>query len=247
MFEKELEGRRLAFKSLVGSHNYNLNDELSDKDYKLFVYPHFEDLYNNTYFSLPSQVTPELDFDVHDVRKITRMWWKSNINFLEVLFSIDIEYAYGDALIADLISMRDRIARMNVPYLFHACKGMYHTKMAYLNKGTKGTMPLVKKFGYDTKQALHSYRTLDFVERFMYTDFNDFEKAIKYVGKERDEMLAFKQGAYTEDEFRKIVEEKYKKVLTYQEVYDKIPTDEDTYKIVCAYVKELTKKHLFSS
>jgi len=32
---------------LVGSHNYNLNNENSDKDYKIFVCPTFEDLYYN--------------------------------------------------------------------------------------------------------------------------------------------------------------------------------------------------------
>ena len=32
-------GRTVAFKSLVGSHNYNLNTPESDKDYKVFVLP----------------------------------------------------------------------------------------------------------------------------------------------------------------------------------------------------------------
>ena len=32
----ETGGRRLAFSALFGSHNYNLNTEKSDKDYKVF-------------------------------------------------------------------------------------------------------------------------------------------------------------------------------------------------------------------
>ena len=30
-------GRTVLFQSLVGSHNYNLNTETSDKDYKIFL------------------------------------------------------------------------------------------------------------------------------------------------------------------------------------------------------------------
>ena len=45
----ELGNRKFAFKSLVGSHNYNLNIETSDKDYKVFVFPTFDDLYFNIF------------------------------------------------------------------------------------------------------------------------------------------------------------------------------------------------------
>ena len=43
-------GRNVAFKALVGSHNYNLNTSDSDKDYKLFVIPTLDDLYFNKSF-----------------------------------------------------------------------------------------------------------------------------------------------------------------------------------------------------
>ena len=43
--------RKVVFKALVGSHNYNLNDETSDKDYKYFVLPTFDDLYTGKMFS----------------------------------------------------------------------------------------------------------------------------------------------------------------------------------------------------
>ena len=37
--------RQWLIKALVGSHNYNLNTETSDKDYKVFVLPTFNELY----------------------------------------------------------------------------------------------------------------------------------------------------------------------------------------------------------
>ena len=44
-------------KFLVGSHNYNLNTEESDKDWKVFLYPSFDNLYNNTYNTRPTTIT----------------------------------------------------------------------------------------------------------------------------------------------------------------------------------------------
>jgi len=242
------EGRKTAFKALVGSHNYNLNDETSDKDYKYFVLPTFDDLYENKMYSLPSQVSAEMDFDVHDVRKIPNLFYKSNINFVEVLYSTEIDLCLDltqkDPIYSPLpqiFAMRKKIARMNVPYFFHACVGMHYRKMSALNKGTKGTQHLVSQFGYDTKQALHAYRVLDFLERFYYNDFNDFKKAITYDGVDRDFMFSIKQGVYTEQQYRLLVAEKLEKVLTLKESYDRITTDEETYQMLKRLTKDLVR------
>ena len=37
---------------LVGSYNYNLNDKNSDKDYKVFVSPTFDDLYSGNQYTI---------------------------------------------------------------------------------------------------------------------------------------------------------------------------------------------------
>lgn len=243
------EGRKTAFKALVGSHNYNLNDETSDKDYKYFVLPTFDDLYENKMYSLPSQVSAEMDFDVHDVRKIPNLFYKSNINFVEVLYSTEIQanymgLDYVPQQINQIFAMKDKIARMNIPYFFHACMGMHFRKMSALNKGTKGTQHLISMFGYDTKQALHSYRLLDFLERFYYNDFNDFKKAITYEGLDRDFMLSIKHGAYTEQQFRLLVSEKYEKVLTLRDGYDRITTDEETYQMLKQLTRDLVRVNI---
>jgi len=248
---QEFEGRKVAFKALVGSHNYNLNDETSDRDYKFFVLPTFDDLYDNRYYSLPSQVSEELDYDVHDFRKIPQLWYKANINFLEVLYSKEVSMldwlrdwntplnvsAGIVSKINEIFAMKEEIARMNLPYLYHACKGMHFNKMSYLYKGTKGTMPLVKQFGYDTKQALHAYRVLDFIVRLHDANF-DFPTAMKYEGADRDFMLSIKQGCFSDRDFKLLVEEIMIKFLTLEEVYDRLATDEET----CRKLKELVKE-----
>ena len=47
----DIDHRIAVLKALVGSHNYNLNTESSDKDYKYFVLPTLDDLYDGTIFS----------------------------------------------------------------------------------------------------------------------------------------------------------------------------------------------------
>lgn len=81
--------RLWVFKSLVGSVNYNLHTETSDMDYKVFVIPSFDDLYFSRVYS-ESISTEEEDLEIHDIRKLDKMLYKSNVNFLEILFSEEI-------------------------------------------------------------------------------------------------------------------------------------------------------------
>lgn len=100
--EKE-SGRKVALASLVGSHNYNLNTETSDKDYKFFVFPTFEDLYKNTKY-VKSIVSDSVDYTVHDIRELPKLLWKGNINFLEVLVSQEM---YVDESLQGILNRDD--------------------------------------------------------------------------------------------------------------------------------------------
>lgn len=213
--EKYLTSKRtILFKSLVGSHNYNLNDATSDKDFKVIVAPNFEDLYLGSMFS-KQRVGNLFDIEVHDVRKLSSVWTKANINFIEILFSKDIIVnptlnKKTRELIHELFAMKQDIAKMNLKYLCNSCMGMHTQKMKLLTKGTSGTMDLVEKFGYDTKQAQHAYRVLDFLERFYKTDFLDFHGAIWYEKPDPAYKLLIdlKAGAYGIKEFLEIAEAK---------------------------------------
>ncbi|WP_236883798.1 hypothetical protein [Clostridium botulinum] len=74
---------------------------------------------------------------------------------------------------------------MNLNNLFNSCIGMHKNKINNINKKTKGTIELVKKYGYDTKQALHSYKLLDFFERYENTSFKALKKALYYKDREK--------------------------------------------------------------
>lgn len=185
----DTQGRKIVFASMFGSHNYNLNTENSDKDYKLFIYPTFDDLYTGKYFST-SVVSPDFDYDIHDIRQLPELFWKTNINFMEVLFAEEIMTFEWEPeyLIEWMLERKEDLARMNLPYLYNACVGMSLQKQKrMMGKGTESTKHLVEKYGYECKEASHAIRVLDFLLRYHNDGFCDFKRAIRY---DRDDWMA---------------------------------------------------------
>ncbi|MCR8994736.1 nucleotidyltransferase domain-containing protein [Brevibacillus laterosporus] len=215
--------RKTVLKALVGSHNYGLATPESDKDYKVFVLPTFDDLYHGKMYA--KGIVGAEDHDVHDIRKAVNLWWKSNLNFLEVLYSKQLN-SYSQE-IRTILEMKKEIVRMNLPYLYNACKGMHFEKMKRLDKATEGTEHLVEKYGYNTKEALHAYRILDFPTRFAFTDFEDFEWAMTYKGITAQRMLDIKHGEYTREQYEELVARKYAHFEKFAEVYRSMVPNEE--------------------
>lgn len=163
----------------VGSKNYNVNDHNSDDDLKTFLYPVFDDIYDNRDFT--KAYTGEVDHEFHDVRKMSMMLWKANINFIETLFPYRVETT--SELYQELVDMRDDIASMNLPYLYDACFGMYFRKMKNLDRDLNYGDVLDSDAERKQKLAKHgatAFRTLDFLERFADNGFANFESAMRY-------------------------------------------------------------------
>lgn len=199
-----MENRNVVLKALVGSHNYNLNTEESDMDYKVYVTPTFEELYNNKRFQKSIvKHTDGNDYDIHDIRKLPELLFKSNLNYLETFFSKDI--FLGSKEMQDLYDLRNDIFNINLPTLFKSCGGTFLQKMKLLPKGTEGTQHLVDMFGYDTKQAQHAYRNLNFCVRYAETDFKDVERALRYTGEDLEFMMTIKGGEFLQDNFERFV------------------------------------------
>ena len=230
-------GRTPVFKALVGSHNYNLNTPESDKDYKLFVLPTFDDLYNKKDYTQSIDSDTE-DIVTYDIRKMSHLFYKANVNYLEVLYSNEFEMllpkdhkSYED--IVALIAQREQICKMNMPYLFAACKGMYFNKSKLmLGENSKD---FDKKLGYAPKHAMAAYRIMDFLERYksfieMQAD-HPFKLAINYFeGKERDELLSIKKGIYSLEQITAILNAKYKRSMSICEEYYTSMEPNDTLK-----------------
>jgi predicted nucleotidyltransferase len=244
-------GRKELFRVLTGSHNYNMNTPESDKDYKIFVLPTFDDLYHGKEFST-SHVGESFDYDVHDIRKVSHLWWKANINFVEVLFTEELHINPSlKSKTLDAISVifkhRSAIARMNLPYLYDACIGMHITKKHQIDKGTAGTQYLVDKFGYDTKQAMHSLRVLDFLARFADGKFNDFKKAIWYEDGEFEKqgLLDIKGGKLNRKSYLNIAENSLSETKErYKELYKFQKPNEETREHLLRIVKDMVREEL---
>jgi predicted nucleotidyltransferase len=213
-----------VLKALVGSHNYNLQTPESDRDYKVFTMPTFDDLYKGKMYA-KSTVGKMFDYDHHDVRKLAELFWKANINFIEVLYSKEV--AILNEHIKKVLAMREHLVTMNLPYLYKACKGMFYEKMKRLDKPTEGTAHLIEKHGYNTKEALHAFRVLDFITRFSYTDFTDFEWAMTYNDvprgfdhkSPRDRMLEIKNGEYSRAHFEQLINLKMYHFEKFKDIY----------------------------
>ena len=236
-----VENRKIAFVALTGSHNYNLNTPTSDRDYKAFVFPNFEDLYSNKMFS-KSVVTETFDATVHDVRKLPELWWKANINFIEVLFSIETQLV--DNRFRSILKRRDEFATMNIPYLYHASRGMHFQKMSDLHSGTEGTKPLIDEFGYDTKQACHAIRCLIFLERFQ--RYGSIEKALWLKVKDRDRtlLIGIKKGYVREDGLLELAKEMEEKSNSMREWYESQTPKPELKEELDEIIKEIVRERL---
>ena len=238
--------RLWVFKSLVGSVNYNLHTETSDMDYKVFVIPSFDDLYFSRVYS-ESISTEEEDLEIHDIRKLDKMLYKSNVNFLEILFSEEIiineELSVSSRRCVDeLFKKKELIARMNLPYLYDACIGLCKNKMLVLEKGTRNTAYLIEKYGYDTKAAMSAYRILDFIKRYKENGFNNFANAIKYTDDERKSIIDIKNGAYSLNDIKDMISDILNDVESnYKHVYKSNKIQEEIHIEVMGLIKEIVK------
>lgn len=240
-----IEKRRVALKALVGSHNYNLQTAESDKDYKVLVIPTFEELYKGQRFA-KQIITETEDYDMHDIRKVSDLFYKANINYLEILASKDLIIPKGYPELEKIYSMRKEIFKMNLPYLFNACNGMHKQKMALLHKGTEGTQHLVDKYGYDTKQAQHAFRCMNFIVRFESTNFEDFEGSLWHEGHYLDFMLDIKGGFYKKQEhFEKFANGYHEKMfMPLKEKYRSQPVNMELKEEVDNLIMQLIKREI---
>lgn len=157
------EDREIVFAASYGSFNYGTNDETSDRDFKIFVMPTKEDLFDAKNYCDEAKIEGN-DIEVHDVRKLISLWTKANPSYLEILASKEIYVnpkfeTYFNAIFA----MKNEIATMNLKGYYDALMGMAKQKMKaiekdYPNSEDNEGFKRKQKFGYDTKQLLHVIR-----------------------------------------------------------------------------------------
>lgn len=241
-----MSNRKLCFKALVGSHNYNLNNEFSDKDYKIFFYPNFDDLYQGGQFS-KAFVSDDEDVEYHDIRKLPNLLYKSNVNFMEVLFSEEYE-VYDSKLYSKVIVLRNKLARMNIPYLYDACFGMYVQKMKEFNRDKDKELDeaLARK---TYKHAMSSYRILDFLNRYQQSEFSSFKLAMQYDSKDptRTLLLDIRLGKYSFNQLEELMVQKEKEIRAIEVVYKSLEVNQSLKEKFEQLIKESVKAALIDT
>lgn len=155
---------------LQGSQNYNMADEESDIDSKVLAIPLLEDIVLNR---KPINYTLEMPdnqehVDCKDVREYFKIFRKSNINFVEILFTdyYIVNNKYYD-LWNRLRKNAEGLARMN-PYAAVSCmKGMASEKRHALCHEYPSRMSWIEKYGYDPKQLSHLCRISYFLKWYI--------------------------------------------------------------------------------
>ena len=235
-----IDGHTICLKALVGSHNYNLNTSESDRDYKYFVWPTFNDLYDNKMYR-KEVVTDAEDYTIHDIRKLPMLLWKANLNFIEILYSKELT---GDSdLLEYLEENKEELATMNLPGLYMAAMGMSLEKEKLMTKDSPARHDAIEKYGYDPKSACHALRVVDFLRK--YHVFRDMSDAFWYPTGSLDYtgIMDIKQGKLSLQDFKDCLYDIRETAKSFKYNFS-APRDELAYNDFCIVLKQKVRQRL---
>lgn len=133
-----------------GSGNYGLDYEGSDVDTKCVVIPTIQQLVNEEKTSKTYVRSNDEHIDFKDIRVMLETFRKSNLNFLEILYT---KYYIINPIYAEewnkLVKARDSIVKMNLPSLIKSMKGIASEKYHALEHRYPSRMHVIEKWGYD--------------------------------------------------------------------------------------------------
>jgi len=160
-------GHKVAAIFLQGSQNYGLETDLSDVDTKAITLPSLHSVIRNDKRTSSTLVLPNNEHcDVKDIVLMYECFTKSNINFLEILFTeFTIINPFYQKEIADLRSHAEEIAQYDYKRLVNSIIGMACEKRKALTHPYPATIEKIEKYGYDGKQLHHILRLHEFLER----------------------------------------------------------------------------------
>lgn len=179
-----------------GSGNYGLDYEGSDVDTKCVLAPSLKELTESKMISTTYVRENDEHIDFKDVRAMLETFRKSNLNFLEVLYT---KYYIINPIYEEewnkLIAARDSIVTMNLPSLIKSMKGIASEKFHALEHRYPSRIEWIDKFGYDPKQLHHLFRIEEFMDRWI--DGESFADCL--ISTEPEWLIEVKKGSYNLD------------------------------------------------
>lgn len=220
---------KIIFTSLVGSHNYNLNTEQSDEDYKSIVIPTMEQIFSNK-LANKSVTSKYRDESSVDIRTFRKELLTSSPNSIEMLFSQSMDYPEGSKTIDTLLSLREEIAGMNKHKLFDAYMGMAKGDKNKLEKPVhegSSAKPYYDEHGYNTKVLVNIIRGYSTIIRYAQGGFSNYADAIFVDKKLRDAMLFAKHGGFTLGHAKVMIEGLESQAKTFAKEYNSFEFNEE--------------------
>lgn len=211
---KWLENRTILL-TRAGSHIYGTNTPESDTDYKGVAIPPKEYILGlksiNEYNKSGGKnfkernTSEDVDMVVVALNKFVIDCLNGVPNNLDILFCRDEDILYIDDFGRELRSIRQE-------FLSKECKNKfggyaYAQKQRLLNgRNGQGRPDIVEKYGYDTKQAMHTVRLLQCAIEILTThNYHSYRP-------NHNELLEIRKGKYTFEEIIDIIEDLDKQV-----------------------------------
>lgn len=197
-----------------GSGNYGLDYEGSDVDTKCVLAPSLKELAESKMTSTTFVRENDEHIDFKDVRAMLETFRKSNLNFLEILYTkYYIINPIYEAEWNKLIEARDSIVTMNLPSLIKSMKGIASEKYHALEHRYPSRIEWLDKYGYDPKQLHHLFRIEEFMDRWI--DGETFADCL--ISNEPEWLIEVKKGSHNLETARK----RGKEVMDFiQEMYE---------------------------
>lgn len=234
--------RKKVLSVRTGSFVRNLHTEASDIDTKLFVAPTLDDLIDG-YVHKTFVVGDEEDVETHDVRRLRKLFFQSNITYLEVMFSK--EYIIYDPSMQKILNMREDICRMNIHNLFDSSMGVFNRNVTELEKITSDKVAtMIETFGYNTKKAMMAIHFLRTIQKYHANGFNNFASCIWYEGKEREEMIGYKNGSLNLAEMRQLLNHELRTTEAIRADFVYQVVNDSTNRLLNSYIREIVRRNM---
>ena len=182
--------RRVILCALQGSQNYNLDDENSDFDFKIFVEPNFDDFY----FGNKISKTYETNYgkaEVKDIRLLVDLIKKMNPTYLEILATK--HYLVLDDFFKQYFKMKK-----DLQLIIEERKPIFY-------KALFGTMKQEAQNLGNSKNVSHIFRLYNLVSKMQ--NNIDFADALTNDGVNRQNLINIKRnGIYDTKELNSILE-----------------------------------------
>ena len=244
---KKYPVRQFLVIALAGSQNYGLDTENSDVDTKMLIIPTLGDISMNREPVSKTSIRENSEHtDIKDYRLYFNTLKKQNPNFVEILFTnyyvVNPEY---QAEWDELIAIREKIARLNPHKTISSMRGIVHQKYKQFANENSIRGDLVKKYGYDGKQAYHLLRIENFINK--YIENVDYAVALRPEEELRKKLFDYKLNKVPFAEAKAEMERAYNKVTKLTEEYlakNSSINDIETEKEMDLIAYEILKKSL---